>query len=325
MSFDRKKALQEARRVLLEESKAIADLVDKLDDDFFNAVELIYNCHGRVIVTGMGKSGLIGKKISATLASTGTPAIFLHAAEGAHGDLGIITDKDIVVAISYSGETAELVSILPFFQRFKVKMIALCKDKDTTLGRAAQAFLNIGVEKEACPLGITPTCSSTATLAMGDALAVALIGKRDFKKEDFAIRHPGGSLGRQLLLKVKDFFHHGDDVPRVKADVTLREAMFEMSRKRLGITTIVDDDDNLLGILTDGDLRRLFEKGNGVLDEAVTSVMTRNPKTITQDSMAIDALKIMEDFSITCLVVVSEKGSLQGVVHIHDILKAGLK
>ena len=325
MSFDKKAALAEAKRVLLEESKAVAALAEKLDEDFFRAVELIYHCQGRVIVTGMGKSGLVGKKIAATLASTGTPAVFLHAAEGSHGDLGVITEKDIVIAISYSGETAELVSILPFFKRFYVKMIAMSRDKNSTLGRAADAFLNVGVEKEACPLGITPTSSSTATLAMGDALAVAMIRKRDFKKEDFAIRHPGGSLGRQLLLKVKDFYHCGEDVPRVLPTVTLREAIFEMSQKRLGITTVIDESGNLLGILTDGDLRRIFEKGNGVLDEKVENLMTRNPKTVSKDSMAIDALRIMEDFSITCLVVASEQGDLEGLVHIHDILKAGLK
>jgi arabinose-5-phosphate isomerase len=323
--MDSKALIEEARRVLSEESSAVARLAGLLDENFSDAVRMIYQCAGRVIVTGMGKSGLIGKKITSTLASTGTPAVFLHPAEGVHGDLGVITDHDVAIAISYSGETSELLAILPFFKRFGVKIIAMCGDPDSTLGKSADSILNVNVEKEACPLGITPTSSSTATLAMGDALAMALIRMRNFKREDFAIRHPGGSLGRQLLLRVADLVHTGKDIPIVKTSVSLREAIYEMSRKRLGLTTVVDDAGVLVGIITDGDLRRIFERENGAINDQVSKVMTKPPKTIAIDAMAMEALRIMEEHKITALVTVDSKGAPSGIIHIHDILKAGLK
>ena len=321
----RSQAIEEARRVLGEESRAVAALADRIDDDFYRAVELIYACNGRVIVTGMGKSGLIGRKIAATLASTGTPAVYLHPAEGVHGDLGVITDLDVAIAISYSGETDELIAILPFFKRFGVKIIAVAGVRNSTLVKAADCFLDVHVEREACPLGITPTSSSAATLAMGDALAMALIRRRDFKKEDFALRHPGGNLGRQLLLRVEDLIHEDDDLPIVKDSVTLREAIYEMSRKRLGMTAICDADGKLAGIITDGDLRRIFERENGALEDNVAGLMTKNPKTIDRYALAMEALHIMEEFQITSLLVTDADNRPEGVIHIHDILKAGLK
>ena len=273
----------------------------------------------------MGKSGIVGKKISSTFTSTGTPAVFLHPAEGLHGDLGVITDQDIAIAISYSGETDELLAILPFLKRFGVTIIAICGVRDSTLGRATDMFLNVHVEKEACPLGITPTSSSTATLAMGDALAMALLRKRGFDRNDFAIRHPGGSLGRQLLLRVADLQHKGEALPVIEENRSLREAIFEMSSKRLGMTAVVDGRGKLAGILTDGDLRRILEREDQPLDVVVSEVMTRSPKTIEEDALATEALRRMETYAITSLLSISEDGSPKGVIHIHDILKAGIR
>lgn len=317
--------LAEARRVLEEESSAVAALAARIDADMAGAVEAVFGCDGRVIVTGMGKSGLVGRKIASTLASTGTPAMFLHPAEGLHGDLGVITDRDIAIAISTSGETAELLAILPFFKRFGVRIIALCGKRESTLGRAADWYLDVAVEREACPLGITPTSSSTATLAMGDALAMALLRRRNFRSEDFALRHPGGSLGRQLLLHVSDLWHHGEAVPCVADTVNLRAAILEMSRKRLGLTAIVDAEGKLIGILTDGDLRRILERGGNHLDEPVAGFMSRNPKTIAADALAMEALRLMEQHAITALIVPDASGKPAGVIHIHDILRAGLR
>ena len=318
-------ALAEARRVLVEESEAVRRLIDRLDRDFENAVETFFHCKGRVIVCGMGKSGLVGKKISSTLASTGTPAVFLHPAEGLHGDLGVITDQDVALAISYSGETEELLAILPFFKRFGVTIIALCGVKDSTLGHTADVFIDVHVEKEACPLGITPTSSSAATLAMGDALAMALLKRRGFSRDDFAIRHPAGSLGRQLLLKVSDLQHTGQQLPVIGLESTLRDAIVEMSRKRLGMTSVVDGKGILAGIITDGDLRRILEKKDQPLDVIVRDVMTADPKTIDKDSLATEALRLMETHAITSLITVTTDGVPKGVIHIHDILKAGIR
>jgi arabinose-5-phosphate isomerase len=317
--------LAEARRVLREEAAAVARLADQVGEDFVKAVDVVFNCRGRVIVCGMGKSGIVGRKISSTLASTGTPAVFLHPAEGLHGDLGVITDQDVAVAVSYSGETDELVAILPFFKRFGVKIIAVCGERNSTLGRAADFLLDVHVEKEACPLGVTPTSSSTATLAMGDALALALLGRRGFSREDFAARHPGGSLGRRLLLRVEDLQHTGGELPVVGQDLTLREAIVEMSRKRLGMTTVVDRDGRLAGIITDGDLRRILEREVQPLDVPVADVMIRKPKTIEAEALAEEALRKMETHAITSLLTVKPDGSPHGVIHIHDILKAGIK
>lgn len=315
----------EAKRVLEEESRAIAALIPLLDDSFDTALDLVINCRGRIIVTGMGKSGLVGKKIASTMASTGTPAVFLHAAEGLHGDLGVISADDVVIAISYSGETEELLSLFPFFREFGVKVIAMSGNRESTLARVSDAFLNVWVEREACPLGISPTSSSTATLAMGDALAMALIKRRGFKKEDFARRHPGGSLGRQLLLRVKDLMHTGDDLPIVKDTVTVREAIYEISAKRLGFTIVINDDGTVKGIVTDGDLRRFFEAGNSDINTSVSEMMTKAPKTINSERLAIDALRLMEEFAITSLLIKDEDGRPTGTIHIHDILRQGLQ
>jgi len=318
-------ALAEARRVFLEESEAVRSLADRLDEDFAKAVETVFRCEGRVIVCGMGKSGQVGRKIASTLTSTGTPTVFLHPAEGLHGDLGVITDRDIAVAISYSGETDELLAILPFFKRFGVTIIAICGVRESTLGRTADIFFDVHVDKEACPLGITPTTSSTATLAMGDALAMALLRRRGFKKEDFAIRHPGGSLGRQLLLRVLDLQHSGDELPVIGLDSTLRDAIVEMSRKRLGMTVVVDADGKLQGIVTDGDLRRALEQADQPLDLPVSQIMGASPKTIGEEALATEALRMMETHAITSLLTVNPDGSPCGVIHIHDILKTGIK
>lgn len=322
---DRFDVLAEARRVLREESAAVGCLADLLDKNFTGAIEAIFSCQGRVIVCGMGKSGIVGKKISSTLASTGTPAHFLHPAEGLHGDLGIITDQDVAIAISYSGETDELVAILPFFKRFGVTIIAICGVKESTLGRSADYFLNVHVDKEACPLGVTPTSSSTATLAMGDALAIALLGRRGFDREDFAVRHPGGSLGRQLLLRVADLQHAGEQLPVIYEDQTLREAIVEMSRKRLGMTAVVDGGGKLSGIITDGDLRRILERKDQPLDTVAADVMSRYPKTIDEEALATEALRKMETNAITSLLTTDPEGKPKGVIHIHDILKSGIK
>jgi arabinose-5-phosphate isomerase len=321
---DKKATLAEAKRVILEESVALAEMADRLTDDFHKAVKLVFECTGRIILTGMGKSGLVGQKIASTMTSTGTPTVFMHPAEAAHGDLGVITENDVTIAISYSGETAEVLAILPFFKRFGVKMIAMTSKLDSTLSRAADCTLDIGVAKEACPLGITPTSSSTATLAMGDALAVALINWRNFKREDFAIRHPGGSLGRQLLLRVDNLLHRGKDLPVVAADASLREAILEMSKKRLGMTTVVDAAGKMLGILTDGDLRRIMEEGEFDLKQKVIDQMTTNPKTISIDTLAVEALYEMDKAAITTLVIPDDQGKPLGIVHIHDLLKAGI-
>jgi len=318
-------ALAEARRVLKEEGEAVSSLADRLDEDFAKAVETVFRCKGRVIVCGMGKSGQVGRKIASTMASTGTPTVFLHPAEGLHGDLGVITDSDVAIAISYSGETDELLAILPFFKRFGVTIVAICGVRESTLGRTADLFLDIHVDKEACPLGITPTTSSTATLAMGDALAMALLRRRGFRKEDFAIRHPGGSLGRQLLLRVLDLQHSGDELPVIGIDTTLREAIVEMSRKRLGMTVVVDGGGKLRGIVTDGDLRRALERADQPLDLPVLEIMGASPKTIAEDALATEALRMMETHAITSLLTVNPDGSPRGVIHIHDILKTGIK
>ena len=318
-------ALAEARRVLREEGEAVKKIAERLGGEIVLAVDAIFDCGGRVIVCGMGKSGQVGRKIASTLASTGTPTVFVHPAEGMHGDLGLITDSDIAVAISYSGETDELLAMLPFLKRFGVKIIAICGVRESTLGRAADIFLDVAIEREACPLGVTPTTSSTATMAMGDALAMALLRKRGFDRDDFAVRHPGGSLGRQLLLRVSDLQHSGDALPAVGEDATMREAIVEMSRKRLGMTTIVNGDGTLCGILTDGDLRRALEQAAAPLEADVRDFMGRSPKTIDEDALATEAMRMMETHSITSLLTLNPDGSPKGVIHIHDILKSGIR
>jgi arabinose-5-phosphate isomerase len=323
--MDDKLIIEQAKKVLTIEANAVETLIDRIDDSFVRAVEVINSCQGRVVVTGMGKSGLIGKKISATLASTGTPSLFLHPAEGSHGDLGMVARGDVVIALSASGETNEIISIIPILKRLGVTIIALTGNKSSVLAQSSDVILDISVKEEACPLGIAPTASTTATLAMGDALAVALINKKGFKKEDFAFFHPGGTLGKRLLLTVSNLMLTGDAVPVVDNDVVMKEAIIEISSKRLGMTTVIDSSQILKGVITDGDLRRGLEKwGAEFFLLRASEVMTKNPKTVSSDCMAVQALNTMEKYSITSLVIIKEDNKVVGVVHLHDILKAGI-
>ncbi len=318
----------QARRVLKIEADAVAALIARIDESFEHAVEMILNCEGRVVVTGMGKSGLIGKKIAATLASTGTPALFLHPAEGIHGDLGMVTRGDTVIALSNSGETEEISRMLPFLKRLGIRIIALTGNPEATLAKNSDVVINVGVKEEACPLGLAPTASTTAMLAMGDALAVALLDKRGFKEEDFACFHPGGTLGKKLLLRVKDLMHVKDAVPVVTVATLIKDAIYEISSKKMGITAVVNDDGKLVGVISDGDLRRWMEKtektGENLLSKRAEDIMTRKPKIANKESLAAEAVAIMEKNSITCLIVADAESRPEGVIHLHDLLKAGV-
>ena len=318
--------LEEAKRVIRVEAEALMLLADSLNSEFTQGVELILTSHGRVVVTGMGKSGIICQKIASTLSSTGTPAFFLHPAEGIHGDLGMIMKGDVVIAVSNSGETEEVLRILPTIKRLGAKLIAMSGNRSSTLARTADIFLEIAVKEEACPLGLAPTASTTATLAMGDALAVALLIRRGFKAEDFAMFHPGGALGRKLLLTVEDLMHTGDSVPLVSMEALMRDALFVITSRGLGITGVIDHDGYLAGVITDGDLRRALERGVDILNTTAGELMTRNPKRITSSDLAAKALQRMEEYSITSLFVFEEehKGAPVGIIHLHDLLKAGL-
>ncbi|OGW42520.1 MAG: D-arabinose 5-phosphate isomerase [Nitrospirae bacterium GWD2_57_9] len=319
---------EQAKRVLRIEADAIAALIDRVDHRFEQAVRLILNCKGRVVVTGMGKSGLIGKKIAATLASTGTPALFLHPAEGIHGDLGMVTRGDTVIALSNSGETEELARMLPSLKRLGIKIIALTGNTESTLAKNSDVVIDVGVQEEACPLGLAPTASTTATLAMGDALAVALLEQRGFKEEDFACFHPGGSLGKRLLLRVQDLMHSGEAIPVVSEQTLIKDAIYEISSKKMGITAVVNAQGSLVGVISDGDLRRWMEKteksGENLLTKKAQEIMTRNPKVANKDSLAAEAVALMEKNSITCLIVSSDGTKPEGVIHLHDLLKAGV-
>jgi arabinose-5-phosphate isomerase len=314
-----------AKKVLKTEAEAVLALIGKLDSTFEMAVQIIFESKGRVVVSGMGKSGLVGKKITATLASTGTPAFFLHPAEAIHGDLGMVTSDDVVVALSNSGETDELVGLIPFLKRFNVGLISITGNPRSTLARVADVNLDVSVKEEACPVGVVPTASTTATMAMGDALAVALLMKRGYKEEDFAFFHPGGSLGKKLFIKVKDLMHSGAALPVVSQETPMIKAVMEISSKRLGVTVVADSDGRVLGVVTDGDLRRGIEKwGKAVFDMKAGEVMTRNPRTIPEDELAAKALSVMEQHSITALVVPDDEGKARGIIHLHDILKKGI-
>ncbi len=313
-----------ARRVLEIEARAVAQLSERIDADFAKACRACLDCQGRVIVTGMGKSGHIGGKLAATLASTGTPAFFVHPGEASHGDIGMITPKDLVIAISNSGETAEIVTILPLLKRLNLPLITLTGKRSSTLGRASTAVLDTSVSEEACPMNLAPTASTTASLAMGDALAVALLESRGFTADDFARSHPGGALGRRLLLHVRDLMHSGDDIPRVGIDAALRDGLLEMSRKGLGITAVVNDDGGLAGVFTDGDLRRTLDQGIDIHDTAMRAVMTAQGKTVGPDELAAEAVRTLEQNKITALLVVSPEQELVGVLHFHDLLRAGV-
>lgn len=321
--------IEHARACLELEAEAIRALVPRINDQFAAAMKMILNCSGRVIVTGMGKSGIIGKKIAATLASTGTPAFFLHPAEGIHGDLGMVTSRDIILAISNSGETNEVIGLLPTLKRIGSPIIAMTGRAQSTLTQNADVFIDVGVEKEACPLGLAPTASTTATLAMGDALAVALLSARKFTPEEFALYHPGGALGRKLLLTVENVMHGGDNLPVVTPDKTVKEALFAITAQGLGAVLVVETMANMLlvGLLTDGDIRRSLEKGHDFLDKPVAGLMTRNPRTITKDKLAAYALNIMEKNNprpITLLPVVDSEFRAIGIIHLTDLLRQGV-
>lgn len=318
--------IETAKEVIKIELQAVEELLNKIDKSFEEACKIFYECKGKVIVTGIGKSGIIGQKIAATLASTGTPAFFMHPAEGLHGDLGVISKKDVVLAISNSGSSEEVIKLLPIFKRLGVKIVVMTGKKRSVLAKAGDVVLDISVRKEACPFNLAPTASTTVTLVLGDAIAVALIKMRGFKEEDFALRHPGGSLGKRLLLKVSDLMHTGDEIPLVRHDILMKDALFEITSKKLGCTGVLDKEGKLIGVITDGDLRRALAKYQDVLNKAAYEVMTQNPKWITKDELAAKALQIMESYSITSLFVfdTDNKDSLVGIIHLHDILKAGI-
>jgi arabinose-5-phosphate isomerase len=306
------------------EAQAVSQLTPRINQNFVLACETILACKGRVVVTGMGKSGHIGNKIAATLASTGTPAFFVHAGEASHGDLGMITKADVVIAISNSGSTSEVIRLLPLIVRLGIPLISMTGDANSPLSHAACAHLDVSVTTEACPLNLAPTTSTTVTLVMGDALAIALLEARGFSAEDFAFSHPGGTLGRKLLLRVCDIMHKDDDVPKVMIDQPLQDALLEMTQKGFGMTTVISKEKKLLGIFTDGDLRRAIDHKVNIASTTMADVMSPNPKTINQDILAVEALTIMESTAITALVVEDEKGHPTGVLHLHDILRAGV-
>ncbi|MFA5073018.1 MAG: KpsF/GutQ family sugar-phosphate isomerase [Nitrospirota bacterium] len=319
---------KQAKRVLQIEAEAVAALIDRIDERFEQAVNMILCCKSRVVVTGMGKSGIIGKKIAATLASTGTPTLFLHPAEGIHGDLGMVTRGDLVIALSNSGETEEIIRMLPSFKRLGIQMIALTGNVGSTLAKNCDVVIDVGVKEEACPLGLAPTASTTATLAMGDALAVSLLDQRGFKEENFACFHPGGTLGKKLLLHVSDLMHTGDSIPLVTEETMIKDAIYEISSKKIGITAVTNETGGLIGVISDGDLRRWMEKteqtGQNLLAKSAKDIMTRNPKTISKNALAAEAVALMEKNSITSLLVVSPDMKPEGVIHLHDLLKAGV-
>ena len=317
-----KTPIELAKSVLLIEASAVEALAKRLDDNFTKAVTLILQCQGRVVVCGMGKSGHIGNKIAATFASTGTPAFFMHPAEASHGDLGMMTNKDVLIALSNSGESDELVTILPALKRMGTKIISLTGNNQSTLANQADAHLDAQVETEACPLGLAPTASTTAMLALGDALALAVLDQRGFSAEDFARSHPGGSLGRKLLIRIQDIMRQNAAVPSVSVGASLKDALIEMSRKGLGMTAIVDDKNHVQGVFTDGDLRRAFENGIDIHHTKISDVMHKNPQNINPEQLAVDAVEIMEQRKITALLVVNHQGELVGALNMHDLLIA---
>ena len=316
------KIIDIARRALKIESEAVAGLVERVNDDFVNVVHHIDKCQ-HLVITGMGKSGIIGKKIASTFSSLGLPTLFTHAAEASHGDLGMIVKNDTVIAISNSGETEEILKLLPSFKRINCTLVAITGKPKSTLAKCSDYVLNVGVQEEACSIDLVPTASTTATLALGDALAVAFMQLRGIQEEDFAQNHPGGTLGRRLLTTVADLMHIGDDIPKVFENADAKEVIAEMSQKRLGITLVTDQSGQLKGMVTDGDLRRLMENNKDISKLNASNMMVKNPKTITQETLAAKAIQVMEEHSITSLVV-SGGNEIDGVIHLHDILKAGI-
>ncbi len=311
------------REVLKKEADAIVHVMEGLDEDFDRVVDVIHRCPGHVVLMGIGKSGLICKKIASTFSSVGTPAIFLHPADSLHGDLGMLQKGDVLIIVSNSGETEEIIKILPWIKRMDIITLVVTGDASSTIAGCGDIVLNVKVD-EACPYNIVPTSSTTATLALGDAIAVALMEKRNFRLEDFAILHPGGTIGRKILLKVEDLMHTGDTLPKVYQDTSMKHVILEITSKRLGVTGVFNRDEELVGIITDGDLRRAIEKYDNLLIKHASDVMTANPKVIRKDALAVYALKKMEEFSITSLFVVEREGEKHsiGIIHIHDLLKA---
>jgi arabinose-5-phosphate isomerase len=317
----------DAQKVLQMEAEAILDLIPRVDEHFDAAVAMILECQGRVVMTGMGKSGIIAHKISATMASTGTPSFYLHPAEGIHGDLGMVTSNDVVIAMSNSGETGEVLNILPSLRRIGAKVIAMVGNVESTLAKNSDVVLDVGVKREACPLGLAPTSSTTAALAFGDALAMALMGQHHFTSKQFAVFHPGGSLGRKLLLTVGNIMHSGSENPIVHGTATVTEALFVITDKGLGAVSVVDENDIMIGLLTDGDIRRGLSKGMDFLKRPVTELMTKNPKFITKDKLAAQALHIMESHTpkpITVLPVLDEERHVIGLLHMTDLVRQGV-
>lgn len=317
----------DAQNVLRLEAEAILDLIPRIDAHFDAAVKLILNCQGRAVMTGMGKSGIIAHKISATLASTGTPSFYLHPAEGIHGDLGMVTGDDVVIALSNSGETGEVLNILPSLRRIGAKIIAMVGNSESTLAKNADVILNVGVKQEACPLGLAPTASTTAVLAFGDALALALMGQHHFTSKQFAVFHPGGSLGRKLLLTVGDIMHTGSENPVVRGTALVKEALFVITDKGLGAVSVTDENGRMIGLLTDGDIRRGLSKGVGFLERPVTELMTAEPKSITRDKLAAQALHLMESHRpkpVTVLPVVDGELHVIGLLHMTDLVRQGV-
>ncbi|MEL7311482.1 MAG: KpsF/GutQ family sugar-phosphate isomerase [Pseudomonadota bacterium] len=324
MSADANARRAQALRVLEIESAAVAGLKDRIGEQFEHACQLCLACKGRIVVTGMGKSGHVAGKLAATLASTGSPAFFLHPGEASHGDLGMITADDVVLAISYSGETAEIVTILPLIARLSVPLISITGNSKSTLARRATVHLDVAVPEEACPLNLAPTASTTATLALGDALAVALLDSREFTAEDFARSHPGGSLGKRLLLRVDDIMHEGNEIPMVSIGASVPSALLEMSAKGLGMTIVGDDEHRLMGVFTDGDLRRLLDHDQDIRGLAIESAMTTPCRSVRRGALAAEAVHIMDTHAISALPVVDENDRVLGALNIHDLLRAGV-
>jgi arabinose-5-phosphate isomerase len=317
--------IQKGKEVIRIEAEAVANLSQSINSEFAKAVELIYNSKGRVVLTGMGKSGLIARKIVSTLNSTGTASIYLHPTDALHGDLGMVRKEDVVILLSKSGNTEEIVNLLPLLKRIDVSLIAMCGEEDSKLCKECDIFLNISVKEEACPHDLAPTASTTATLAMGDALAIALLQRRGFTAEDFAFLHPGGSLGKRLSLEIKEIMIKGDSIPRVHEDTSIKDVILEITSKRLGTTTVTDDKGILTGIITDGDLRRLLERTLEIKDLSAKDIMSKNPKVMNGDILASFALQQMENFKITSMIIIDDENRPVGLVHLHDLVNLGLR
>jgi arabinose-5-phosphate isomerase len=318
--------LERAKSVLKIEADAVRSLIDKLDESFVKAIRLIDECRGKVVVMGIGKSGIICKKVASTFACTGTPAFFLHPSEAIHGDVGMLSKDDVIIAVSNSGETDEIVTLLPTIKRMGIPLIVMTGCLNSVLARSGDVVMDIGVGEEACPLGLVPTASSAASLAMGDALALALLEKRGFKSEDFAMLHPGGALGKKLLLRVEDLMHVQEEIPLVEQDTPMKFALLEMTSKRLGVTGVCDREGKFVGVITDGDLRRALEKKDDLLHKPASEVMTTSPKTIEKTALAAEALQCMEKYTITSLFILTDEHSrkVEGIIHMHDLLRAGV-